>query len=68
MMDLMCDWNERVETSGDGQMEQLSPSRRRSPTFRSSALEATTCSVLSLLSLRRLVVAQTMYVHNSSGY
>lgn len=38
VMDIMCDWNERVEsrmtprlqTSGDGQTEQLSTSRRTS--------------------------------------
>ena len=63
MTDLMCDLNERVEsrmtprlrTSEDGQMELPSTSRRRSPTFLSSALGATTMSsVLLLLSLRKL--------------
>ena len=44
----------RLRTSGDGQMEQLSTSRRRSPTFRSSALGATTMSsVLLVFSLSK---------------
>eukprot|EP00064_Thunnus_orientalis_P018440 superscaffoldBa00004251_g18539 len=51
--DLMCDWKERVEsrmrprwrTSGDGEMEQPSTSRRKSPTFWSSASGVTGISV-----------------------
>ncbi len=44
----------RLQTSGDGQMEQPSTSKRRSPTFWSSVLEATTIGpVVLLLSLRR---------------
>ena len=61
--DLMWECKERVESrmtpklraSGDGEMEQPSTSRMKSPTFRSSALGATTMSsVFLLLSLRKL--------------
>ncbi len=49
----------RLLTLEDGQMEH--PSRRRSPTFRSSVFRvATMSSVLLLLSLSRLVDIQTL--------
>ena len=65
MVLLICDRNERVEsrmtprfrTSGDGEVEQPSMTRARSPTFLSSGAGATTMSsVLLLLSFRRLEV------------
>lgn len=62
-MSLTCDWKERVEsrmtprlrTSWDGEMEQPSTLRSKSPTIESSGLGATTISsVLLLFSLSRL--------------
>ena len=55
VMDLMCDWKERVEsritpglrTSGDGQMDTPSTRRTRSPTFLSSAGVATPRALFS---------------------
>ena len=48
----------RLHTSVDGDMEQLSTSKRRSPAFWSSALDATTMSsVLLVLSLSRFDVS-----------
>ena len=67
-MDFKCDWKDSVEsrmtprlwTSVDGQIVQPSTSRRRSPTFWSSALEATTMSsVLLVFSLSRFDVIQS---------
>lgn len=66
-MDLMWVWNERVEsrmtprlrTSEDGEMEQPSTWRMKSPVLRSSALGAMSMSsVFLLLSCSRLVVSQ----------
>ena len=66
-MDLMWVWNEREEsrmtprlrTSEDGEMEQPSIWRRKSPTFWCSALGAMSMtSVLLPLSWRRLLVSQ----------
>lgn len=45
-------------TSGDAEMEQLSTSRRTSPTFFISNAGATTSSVLLVLSLMKLAVVQ----------
>ena len=50
----------RLQISMDGETEQLSMSRRRSPTFWSNALEATTMSsVLLVFSLSRFDVIQS---------
>ena len=52
---LMWDWKD--DASGDGEMDQPSTTRARSPTFLSSgAGSATMSSVLLLLSLSKFVV------------
>ena len=75
MTDLMCDSNERVEskitprlrTSGDGVMEQPSTWRRRSPILWSCTLgPITMISVFLLLSLRKLVVIQSLIAWRQS--
>ena len=68
VIDFMCDWKDSIEsrmiprlwTSVDGETVQPSTSRRGSPSFWSSALEATTVSsVLLVFSLSRFYVIQS---------
>ena len=67
MMDFMCDWKDSMESRKTPRLRtsvyaetQPSTSRRRSPTFWSSALEATTMSsVLLVFNLSRFDVIQS---------